>query len=727
MRAAAAPRSQSVRRSAVWGGGALAAAAALLVAIGVVPLPDAEGPLEDASRTLGGWAYPAVAGFAMLETGAFVGLVVPGETAVVVGGVVAERGGVELVPLIGLVWVAAAAGDLVSFLLGRRLGRPFLERHGPRIGLDVDRLARVDRFYDRHGGKAVLLGRFTGLVRAVSPFVAGASGLALARFVAWSAAGALLWAATFTLVGYGFSESFAESGETAARIGAGAALTVALVFAALVWLRSGRRAGGRAREAQHGERAQGPHAGPDRRSGEHVEREVHAQVHPGEGDRRGDGQRPRTHARTEDRDGRRGGEGGRAVPRRERRVARDRDQRGEVGVGDGRPLPVEELLQQVGDERGGAGGRGRGRERERQAAATEVGAEAEAHEQGTLDPPSGQQDEDRGEKRVLEGLRGLDEVVVDVDESGHPQVPAEASKAGLLLVAVNGNASGLDDPETTGGHLVALLEELGARAEAVVTRSEEELWSVLRAAAADDRRVVLVGGDGTVHAAANAPLRRLPELALVPSGRANNVARALGIPDGRAGALAVAASAPARGIDALRVATPERSVYAVEAVSAGFQAEARAAYRAENSADLRQGVRALLRAVRRYAPYGANVELDSAIRLRSREAAQLFLSNMPFFGYGFEVDPGADPADGRFEAILIEARSRRRLVRLLAAARRGRHLARRGVRRVAAARARLTEPLPLVADAVPLGVTTATVSVEPARLRVAFPGPGATA
>src|ERR687891_63408 len=224
MQVAAATAPNSLNRPSVWAAGVLTAAAALLVAVGVVPLPDVDGPLQDASRTLGAWAYPAVAGFAFLETAAFVGLLVPGETAVVVGGVVAERGGVDLLPLIGFVWVAAAAGDMVSFLIGRRLGRPFLERHGPRFQLTPDRLARVDRFYERHGGKAVLLGRFTGLVRAVSPFVAGASGLALRRFVGWSAAGALLWATTFTLVGYGFSESFAESGETAARIGAGAAL-----------------------------------------------------------------------------------------------------------------------------------------------------------------------------------------------------------------------------------------------------------------------------------------------------------------------------------------------------------------------------------------------------------------------------------------------------------------------------------------------------------------------
>src|SRR5687768_5920859 len=119
--------------------GLVSAAAVAAAVIGVVPLPDLAGALEDASETLGVWAYPAVATLAFLETGAFVGLAVPGETAVVVGGVVAAGEDAELLPMIGLVWVAAAAGDLVSFLLGRRLGRPFLERHGPRVRVTPER------------------------------------------------------------------------------------------------------------------------------------------------------------------------------------------------------------------------------------------------------------------------------------------------------------------------------------------------------------------------------------------------------------------------------------------------------------------------------------------------------------------------------------------------------------------------------------------------------------
>jgi diacylglycerol kinase (ATP) len=298
----------------------------------------------------------------------------------------------------------------------------------------------------------------------------------------------------------------------------------------------------------------------------------------------------------------------------------------------------------------------------------------------------------------------------------------DANNPTRLLLAVNGRASGVDDPRRRASELVAILEELEAAADAVVTSTEDELFEALRSAVATRRRLVLVGGDGSLHAAVNARIGRLPDLALVPQGRANNVARALGIPTDRVGALAVAAHAPARPLDALRVDTPTESLYAVEAVSAGFQAEARSRYDAENSADLRQGMRALVDAVRDFAPYRVDTRFDHA-EVASRTGAQLFFSNLPYFGFGFEVDPGADPSDGRFEAILVEACRRRELMRLLAASYRGHHLEHPGVHRISTRHAELSEPLPLVADAVPLGTTTATVSVERDRLRVAAPDP----
>lgn len=289
---------------------------------------------------------------------------------------------------------------------------------------------------------------------------------------------------------------------------------------------------------------------------------------------------------------------------------------------------------------------------------------------------------------------------------------------------LNGRASGIEDPERTAIELAARAQELGASAHAHVTMSEPELWQALANAAAAGERVVLVGGDGSLHAAANAPIDELPELALIPAGRANNIARALGIPTGSAHALAVAIEGQARALDALHVQTPDSSIYAVEGVSAGFHADARSRYDADNSADMKQGLRALGAALREYAPYELRGRIGPDV-IDEPGAAQLFLSNLPYFGFGFHVAPGADPADGRLDAITFSARRRTTLLRLLAAAYRGNHLGRRGVRRVSARRAEVTSPLPLVVDAVPLGTTTASVVVEPARLRIAAPPAGA--
>ena len=190
-----------------------AAAGFALTTAGVVQLPDLEAALTDLSDTLGTWTYALVGGLAFLETGAFVGLVAPGETAVVLGGVVAAQGEVNLVAMLLLVWLAAAAGDLASFVLGRRLGRRFLVARGPRFGVTPPRLARVEDFFDRHGPKAILVGRFVGIVRAVAPFLAGSSGMRLRAFLPWSILGTAAWATTFTLVGYVFHRSFSAAAD----------------------------------------------------------------------------------------------------------------------------------------------------------------------------------------------------------------------------------------------------------------------------------------------------------------------------------------------------------------------------------------------------------------------------------------------------------------------------------------------------------------------------------
>jgi membrane protein DedA with SNARE-associated domain len=211
--------------------GVAAATALALLTFGVVQAPDFEAILTDLSDALGAWTYALVAGLAFLETGAFVGLVAPGETAVVLGGVVAASGEVELGLMLALTWGAAAAGDLTSFLLGRRLGRRFLDAHGARVGITQPRLATVDRFFDRHGGRAILLGRFVGLVRAVAPFLAGAARMRLRAFLPASLLGTAAWSAAFVLIGYAFSRSF---GEVTDLVTHGALALVVLLAAALL-------------------------------------------------------------------------------------------------------------------------------------------------------------------------------------------------------------------------------------------------------------------------------------------------------------------------------------------------------------------------------------------------------------------------------------------------------------------------------------------------------------
>jgi diacylglycerol kinase (ATP) len=307
-----------------------------------------------------------------------------------------------------------------------------------------------------------------------------------------------------------------------------------------------------------------------------------------------------------------------------------------------------------------------------------------------------------------------------------PAPPREASvgsgTAALTVVGrevelvVNGHASGAGDLVVA--RAVSALRTAGARVRAHVTADEEELAAVARAA--EDRRLVLVGGDGTLHALANLDLPTLPPAAVLPAGRANNIARALGIPVDWAAAAELAVGGRPVAVDALRVVTPRRTLFAVEGVSAGFHAAARHRYTGENSADLTAGVRALAAQLLAFHDLPTTVRIDGA-PFFAAPAAQVFLSNLPYFGFGFEVDPVADPSDGRLEAIVLDAATRRDVVRLLSAARRGRHLDLPAVTWTRGTRAHLEEPLPLVADAQPLGVTTAEVTVAPGRLRLIAP------
>ncbi len=202
---------------------------------GVVQLPPVETMIRDGARALGPFTYVLVGVLAFCETGGGLGVVAPGEIAVILGGVSAGQGELDLRLLIAIVWVCALAGDLVSYTMGRRLGRDFLVRHGAAVGVSEARLAQVERFYSDHGGKTIVLGRFVGLVRVLSPFIAGASRMSRRRFAAYTAVASGLWAACFSVLGYVFWQSLDEllsaTREGTLVIGAVAAVVAAAIVA----------------------------------------------------------------------------------------------------------------------------------------------------------------------------------------------------------------------------------------------------------------------------------------------------------------------------------------------------------------------------------------------------------------------------------------------------------------------------------------------------------------
>jgi undecaprenyl-diphosphatase len=216
------------------GVGVVVVAALAVYGSGVVNPPSLEDIIKSVGSTLGPYTYVLVGVMAFLEAGAFVGLIAPGETAIILGGVIAGQGKISVVALVFLVWASAVAGAVLSYWLGRRLGREFIERHGPRVKITPERLSEVDAFFVRHGAQAVFLGCFVGVVRAVIPFIAGASRLHVGRYLLSVGAGLGIYGTAYVFVGYLLSESLNQAGSVGGRIGFGVAGAIVLVVGSLV-------------------------------------------------------------------------------------------------------------------------------------------------------------------------------------------------------------------------------------------------------------------------------------------------------------------------------------------------------------------------------------------------------------------------------------------------------------------------------------------------------------
>lgn len=197
------------------------------------PVPTMNTLIDSLATLASPWLYLVVAALAAAESAALVGLVLPGESALLIGGFAASQGHVSLPIMIATALVAAIAGDSVGYELGRRFGPRLRDS---RVGLWVgeDRWAKAEASIERRGGPAVLVGRWVGLLRALVPGVAGMTRMPYRTFLLWNVLGAAIWAPAVVIGGYLAGNSFHSVSRVLGQ--ASQMIALAAVVVAAVWL-----------------------------------------------------------------------------------------------------------------------------------------------------------------------------------------------------------------------------------------------------------------------------------------------------------------------------------------------------------------------------------------------------------------------------------------------------------------------------------------------------------
>lgn len=182
-------------------------------------------------------------GLAFGETAIMLDLVVPGEAGIVVVGAAGAAAGVPVWLLAAGAVLGSAAGDSVSFAIGRRLG-PAAEHRWSDVPAMARAITSARDHFERHGGATVFVGRWIGALRAVVPFIAGGTGMRLRTFLAWNVAASMTWATAMVAIGHRYGLPVADAIDRAER---GATIAIAaLVLGAVVVVRR------RSRSTAHG-------------------------------------------------------------------------------------------------------------------------------------------------------------------------------------------------------------------------------------------------------------------------------------------------------------------------------------------------------------------------------------------------------------------------------------------------------------------------------------------
>jgi len=184
----------------------------------------------------GAWVYALLFAIVFCETGLVVTPFLPGDSLLFVAGAIAAVGGMDIVPLAATLTAAALCGDNVNYWVGRWLGTKFFARL-----INPAHLERTQAFYERHGGKTIILARFVPIVRTYAPFVAGVGRMPYLRYLAFCSAGALLWVGSMCALGYFFGNIPAVKNN----------LTVTIIVIVLISISPALVAYARAKLVQH--------------------------------------------------------------------------------------------------------------------------------------------------------------------------------------------------------------------------------------------------------------------------------------------------------------------------------------------------------------------------------------------------------------------------------------------------------------------------------------------
>lgn len=188
----------------------------------------------------GWWLYVVLGGLAFAEAAFLLGMVLPGETALLVGGFLAHQGVLDVWVMGVVAVVCAIVGDSVGYEFGRHFG-PALRRSRLGRWVGEPRWSAGDAFLLRHGGKAVFIGRATALLRALVPSMAGMARMPYRRvFLPWNAAGGLLWGAGCVALGYAFAASL-PTVEKYLRLGPIPVVVIVVIVVVALELRRRRR------------------------------------------------------------------------------------------------------------------------------------------------------------------------------------------------------------------------------------------------------------------------------------------------------------------------------------------------------------------------------------------------------------------------------------------------------------------------------------------------------